>query len=134
MVLMSVAQHAAAASMMGCEKRFLLLYFTAKWVPGCTAFTHKLKQFMQRHGGHCETMFVTLDKTNADFDDMRQRVPWWSINYDNVDTIQALVSAFRVTDAPTLVVLEPATGQLIDENVAPLMNLSLTNIYERWVR
>jgi hypothetical protein len=65
---------------------------------------------------------------------MRQRVPWWSINYHNSDMIQALVSAFGVTDAPTLVVLEPATGQLVDANVAPLMNLSLANIYERWVR
>ena len=134
MVLMSVAQHAAAASMMGCEKRFLLLYFTAKWVPGCTVFTDKLKTFTQAHSEHCEAVFVTLDKSSADYDDMRQRVPWWSINYHNSDMIQALVSAFGVTDAPTLVVLEPATGQLVDANVAPLMNLSLANIYERWVR
>ena len=70
--------------------RVLGLYFSAHWCPPCRGFTPKLAEFYKhfRSGpdGHkLEIVFVSSDKTEAEFRDYCKEMPWLVLPFGDRD-------------------------------------------------
>ena len=87
--------------------KILGLYFSAHWCPPCKAFTPKLAEFYRslRAQGRddFEIIFVSSDKSKAEFSAYASQMPWLSIDYDRRDLQASLGQAFNVQGIPTLV-------------------------------
>jgi len=98
-------------------KKVVALYFSASWCPPCKAFTPMLadfyKQYASKDGAGVEIVYVSSDKTVADFDAYYAKMPWLALPHDASEYKSKLATALRIQGIPSLVVLDVATGHLI---------------------
>ncbi|MEK6238741.1 MAG: thioredoxin-like domain-containing protein [Planctomycetales bacterium] len=91
------------------EKKYVLLYFSAHWCPPCRAFTPKLVQFYNRHGGgkNFELIFVSADRSDRDMRYyMRSaRMPWPAVPFGDRALSGALKEHWGGRGVPCLVLL-----------------------------
>lgn len=93
------------------------IYFSAHWCPPCKAFTPVLTKFynsMKATGRKFEVVFASSDKSQEQFDEYYGEMPWAALPYGD-KRIAKLSSKFKVRGIPTLVLLDAATGQLIQD-------------------
>lgn len=93
------------------------IYFSAHWCPPCKAFTPRLAQFytnMQKSGRKFEIVFASSDKSQAQFDEYYGEMPWAALPYGDA-RIRKLSSKFKVQGIPTLVLVDAATGKLVQD-------------------
>lgn len=87
--------------------KVLGLYFSAHWCPPCRAFTPVLANFYRtlRAAGRTdfEIVFVSSDRSEAEFREYAGSMPWLSLDYARRDVKDALAGAFSVSGIPTLV-------------------------------
>lgn len=96
-------------------KKAVALYFSAHWCPPCRGFTPKLAEWYQKDlaGKGLEVVFVSSDRDQAAFDEYFGEQPWLALPYDQRDAKNSLSKAFKVQGIPSLVVVDPATGETI---------------------
>eukprot|EP00611_Tribonema_gayanum_P032890 TRINITY_DN9985_c0_g1_i1.p1 TRINITY_DN9985_c0_g1~~TRINITY_DN9985_c0_g1_i1.p1 ORF type:complete len:305 (+),score=77.27 TRINITY_DN9985_c0_g1_i1:57-917(+) len=89
----------------------LALYFSAHWCPPCRMFTPALVKVYEamRAGGRddFEFIFLSSDRSEAQFDEYRATMPWLSLPYAKRDEKTALSTQFRVTGIPSLITVAP---------------------------
>ena len=94
---------------------FFGLYFSAHWCPPCRGFTPKLINFYEvanKTNKQLEIIFVSSDKTEAEFNEYFGTMPWLSIPFKD-EAIQNLKDAFDIMGIPTFLVFN-SEGKLID--------------------
>ena len=94
---------------------FFGLYFSAHWCPPCLGFTPKLINFynvVNKNNKQLEIIFVSSDKSEAEFNEYYDSMPWLSIPFKD-ESIQNLKETFEIMGIPTFLVFN-SDGKLID--------------------
>lgn len=91
------------------DKKAVLVYFSAHWCPPCRGFTPKLADFHKRHAADkgFQTVFVSSDKGQEEFDEYYGEMPWLALPFDQRDVKATLSKKYKVQGIPSLVVLAP---------------------------
>ena len=95
---------------------FFGLYFSAHWCPPCRNFTPKLINFYEvanKTQKQIEIIFVTSDKSEAEFNEYFGSMPWLSIPFKD-EAINNLKESFEIMGIPTFLVFN-SEGKLIDD-------------------
>ena len=104
-----------AASVLNTD--YLLLYFSAHWCPPCKAFTPKLVDFYQTHGGgqRFHVILVSGDRSEkAMFAYMREtRMPWSAVRFGS-ESAKTLQDIYSGSGIPRLVLLDPQNEVIAD--------------------
>jgi len=88
------------------EGKLTFLYFSAHWCPPCRGFTPKLAEFYKNLGGKAEIVFVSSDRSEAEFKSYYDEShPWLALPYAQRDIKEKLSKKFKVDGIPTLVLL-----------------------------
>ena len=99
------------------ENDYLLLFFSAHWCPPCQAFTPKLVDFYNTHGGGqlFDTVLISSDHNeDAMFDYMRKtQMPWPAVKYQSSGANE-LNRTFSGDGIPRLVLLDSNGNLLAD--------------------
>eukprot|EP00439_Symbiodinium_sp_Y106_P069509 s1977_g11.t5 len=90
------------------------LYFSAHWCPPCRAFTPALKQFyesLKQEGQEVEIIFVSADKSEADFKDAveyfhNEHGDWLAVDFSAAAERDKLSKQFGVDGIPSLIVVD----------------------------
>ena len=97
---------------------YLLLYFSAHWCPPCQAFTPKLVEFYNTHGGghQFQTLFISSDHTEKDMLSYIQEthMPWPAVRFHS-DSANKLTKTYSGQGIPRLVLLAPS-GEIIADS------------------
>ena len=99
--------------------KVLGLYFSAHWCPPCRAFTPKLAQAyhnIKSAGKAFEIVFVSSDKSEAEFASYHSTMPWLAMPFAMRDLKAALNEMFQVRGIPALILLDASTGQVISND------------------
>lgn len=100
------------------------LYFSAHWCGPCRGFTPQLaKKYeeLKKDGKKFEIVFVSSDRTQKAFDDYYKEQPWLALKFGDRKRKAKLSKKFKVQGIPTLVFIDPATGEANDEGRAAIM-------------
>ena len=98
------------------DSPFFGLYFSAHWCRPCRNFTPKLKNFYEvvnKNQKQIEIIFVTSDKSEAEFNEYFGSMPWISLPFKD-ESIDNLKQTFEVMGIPTFLVFN-SEGKLIDD-------------------
>ena len=98
------------------DTQFFGLYFSAHWCPPCRNFTPKLINFYEvanKTQKQIEIIFVTSDKSEAEFNEYFGSMPWLSIPFKD-EAINNLKESFEIMGIPTFLVFN-SEGKLIDD-------------------
>jgi len=116
-VLNGEGEDVSVASLRGPGK-VLGLYFSASWCPPCHAFTPKLVETykaVKAAGKDFEVIFVSSDRSAADFQKYFSEMPWLAIPQGDKRKGQ-LSELFEVEGIPTFVTIDADTGKTINAN------------------
>jgi len=116
-VLSGDGEDVSISSLRGAGK-VLGLYFSAEWCPPCHAFTPKLAatyKALKAAGKDFEIIFVSSDRSAADFQKYFATMPWLAIPQGDKRK-GALSKMFDVEGIPTFVMLDADTGKIINPN------------------
>ena len=101
------------------SKKYLGVYFSAHWCPPCRAFTPALtafyNQMKQRSPGEFEVLFVSFDHEQTAFRSYWDSMPWPAMPFQAAEG-KRLSNAWGVQGIPSLVILETATGRIVNYN------------------
>eukprot|EP01060_Flectonema_neradi_P040006 TRINITY_DN8997_c1_g1_i1.p1 TRINITY_DN8997_c1_g1~~TRINITY_DN8997_c1_g1_i1.p1 ORF type:complete len:4144 (+),score=716.08 TRINITY_DN8997_c1_g1_i1:58-12489(+) len=99
----------------------IAVYVSGSWCGPCKKFTPFLVRLYERvlKGRGCEVIFVSSDKTKAEFEEYHSTMPWPAVPYAAANPV---AKALGVSSIPTLLLFDAATGSLItDDGVGALM-------------
>jgi len=88
------------------------LYFSAHWCGPCRGFTPILAEFYAGKKDDLEIVFVSSDKSDAEFASYWGEHPWLALPYADRARRNALSTKFKVKGIPTLVLISP-TGETL---------------------
>lgn len=99
-------------------KKAVALYFSAHWCPPCRGFTPKLAEFYTKDlsGKGLEVVFLSSDQDQAQFDEYLGEMPWLAVPYSNREKKEALSKKFKVQGIPTIIIVDPADGSVINKD------------------
>eukprot|EP00930_Biecheleria_cincta_P037916 TRINITY_DN26061_c0_g1_i3.p1 TRINITY_DN26061_c0_g1~~TRINITY_DN26061_c0_g1_i3.p1 ORF type:complete len:838 (-),score=160.87 TRINITY_DN26061_c0_g1_i3:125-2563(-) len=95
------------------------LYFSAHWCPPCQGYTPQLKKVYERakrEGKLFDVIFVSSDRDEASFRQYFASMPWHAVPFSDRAKEQALKMIYQVRGIPSVVLLDGATGSLVDAN------------------
>ena len=95
--------------------KVLAFYFSAHWCPPCRNFTPMLKEFYNKikaMGVEFEIIFVSSDKTQKEFEDYFNEMPWLAVPFGD-SRIQTIKDMYEIHGIPTLIFLSPLTGEIL---------------------
>jgi len=93
-------------------------YFSAHWCPPCRGFTPKLAEKykeLKKAGKNFEMVFLSSDKNEGEFTNYHKEMPWLALPYSNRRAKKKLSNKFGVEGIPTLILLDPKTGEVTNE-------------------
>lgn len=101
------------------RKRFIALYFAARWCPSCRKFTPELVEYYNRVAAahpEFEILFVSSDRSSSAMEAyMRDsQMPWPAVSYDKIKANVEL-DKYSGSGIPCLVVLD-AQGKVISDS------------------
>uniref|UniRef100_A0A7S2UY08 Thioredoxin domain-containing protein n=1 Tax=Fibrocapsa japonica TaxID=94617 RepID=A0A7S2UY08_9STRA len=95
------------------------LYFSAHWCPPCKMFTPQLAQWYNKFNsekpGEFEVVFVSSDKSDAQFNEYFEEMPWCAIPFEKDDLRRALGRKFKCQGIPFFVILD-SNGEMVTDN------------------
>ncbi|KAH3757415.1 carnitine O-palmitoyltransferase 2 [Pelomyxa schiedti] len=94
------------------------LYFSGHWCPPCRGFTPQLATVYKEivaQGKAFEIVFVSSDRSQHDFDEYFNEMPWIALPYDDRDTKQKLSDLYKIQGIPSLVILGPDGTTLTED-------------------
>ena len=86
------------------------LYFSAHWCGPCRQFTPKLKELyaeLVAAGKPFEIIFVSSDRSQAEFDEYYGEMPWLAVPHADVKRRSALSEFFEVEGIPSFAMIAP---------------------------
>lgn len=120
---------ATATALAGAE--FVCLYFSASWCPPCRAFTPELSEWVTSHAAAHKAIFVFASndksaKEAAEYWGEHQSLPFM-IRFEDGKAVSRLGSLFKVEGIPSLVVLDAATGRVVNANARAALSTEPAN-------
>lgn len=110
-------RHVSVASLRG---KVLGLYFSAHWCGPCRQFTPRLADFYRRmtaeKPGELEIVFVSTDRSPDEFSSYFAEMPWLAMAWEHRAEAQSLAVKLGLLSIPTLVLIDPATGEVLTKN------------------
>jgi len=99
------------------EGKYIGLYFSAHWCPPCRGFTPALIESYNKSlkAKNLEIIFVSSDKTPAEFQEYYGTMPWLAIPSGDKRK-NALSKRFGVQGIPSFVIVDGATGETITDS------------------
>lgn len=112
-------------------KKYVMLYFSARWCGPCVRFTpilagayraHKLSCDAGAHdgvdAGDIEVVFISLDSVKSEYDQYRTAMPWLTIPWPVWRIKDELLKKYGVDvmGIPALVVLDGNSCQIVTRN------------------
>mmetsp|Transcript_15357 Transcript_15357/g.19195 ORF Transcript_15357/g.19195 Transcript_15357/m.19195 type:complete len:406 (+) Transcript_15357:110-1327(+) len=91
------------------EGKVLGLYFSAHWCPPCRQFTPEfagIYKKLKNQGKEFEVVFVSSDRSEADFNKYHSSQPWLALPFSERDAKEELSSMFDVDGIPSLIILD----------------------------
>ena len=85
----------------------VLLFASASWCPPCRQFFPTLLGFyntVNQPQKRLEIVWLSRDRSQGDFDDIRKQVPWTAVPY-NPDRIASILERFDIEVIPKLYLL-----------------------------
>ena len=102
------------------QKKIVLLYFSASWCSPCRAFTPKLVDFYNEHGGgdKFEVLFVSNDRTQEAMHNylIEDRMPWIALAWGS-ESRPVLAQKYCGPGIPCLVMLDENDAVISDSYV-----------------
>jgi nucleoredoxin len=92
------------------------IYFSAHWCPPCRGFTPKLVETyktIKNDGKKFEIIFASSDKDDASYKEYFHEMPWLALPFKD-HRIKELSDLYGVEGIPMLVIVDPATGKVIN--------------------
>eukprot|EP00727_Mastigamoeba_balamuthi_P007896 m51a1_g3727 putative rab11 -family small gtpase (443) ;mRNA; r:19740-22768 len=92
------------------RNKYVGLFFAAQWCSPCQAFMPKLVGVYTRllaRQKPFEVVFVSSDRTESEYRQHRQDMPWLSISFDDHRRSKELAARFAVDELPLLVIVSP---------------------------
>ena len=74
------------------------------------------EQLKEEHPDTLEIVFASSDSDNHSFQEYYGSMPWFAIPFSNSATIQALGMKYGVRGIPSFIVLNAATGEIVDKD------------------
>lgn len=87
------------------SKPLTLLYFSALWCPPCVIFTEKLIDVYKLQTDF-EVIFISLDKSNPDFLEYFERMPWLALPYEKQQRTKRILDHYEIIDLPSLILID----------------------------
>ncbi|CAG5132835.1 unnamed protein product [Candidula unifasciata] len=100
------------------DYELLGVYFSAQWCTPCRNFTPVLTDCYNKlnaAGKRWEIIFISLDKDEETCKEHYESMPWLLFPFEN-DLKEQLSDKYGVTAIPTLLLLDPKTGDLVSDN------------------
>merc|ERR1712230_272194 len=116
-------------------KQVVGIYFSAHWCPPCRGFTPKLAEAYKKitgDGNSFEVVFVSSDKDEQQFASYFKEMPWLALPFENRDIKKELSKRFKVSGIPSLVLLDGATGQVLNKDGRSLVMRDPTGANFPW--
>lgn len=89
--------------------KYLLVYFSAFWCPPCRGFTPKLGLFyddVNASGQQLEVVYVSADRTNAQFNEYLEEMPWVAVPFTETARRNHLAQHFEIQGIPALFLVD----------------------------
>uniref|UniRef100_A0A0B7BK01 Thioredoxin domain-containing protein n=1 Tax=Arion vulgaris TaxID=1028688 RepID=A0A0B7BK01_9EUPU len=94
------------------------IYFSAHWCSPCRCFTPTLAECYNKvtsAGKKWEIIFISLDKDEESCKQYYESMPWLLFPFES-DLKETLADKYEVTGIPTLLLLDPKSGERITDN------------------
>merc|ERR1711976_386631 len=119
-VINKQGEKVAVASLCG-EGKVVALYCSAHWCPPCRAFTPQLAEFYKKFkagpkADQMDVIFLSCDRDEESFKDYYNSMPWLALAFEDQDKARSCMSTFSIRGIPALVLLDGATGDVINPN------------------
>ena len=114
----------------------ICFYFSASWSASCKKFTPLLAEtyhIWKKKGKSIEIVFVSSDKTDSDFSEYYNIMPWLALCRNEMKVKEQLVKKFSVFGFPKLVVCDKE-GNVIDSNARFTVQKFNTDSYDAWCK
>nr|AZL94443.1 transposase [Nephromyces sp. MMRI] len=98
-------------------------YFSAEWCPPCKKFTPMLANIYQSAKSmnkSFEIVFVSHDRSVAQFENYHRTMPWLALEYNNPNRM-SLIGKHQINAVPTLIIMT-RTGQVISKDRNTILN------------
>ena len=98
------------------DKKYILVYISARWSAQCQEFTSKLIDVYRKKSDRCRTevAFISLDRTICDYNEHCEKMPWILVPYDNAFRYR-LFDTCKVDTIPSIFLFDD-TGMLVSRN------------------
>jgi len=95
----------------------VMIYFSAHWCPPCRKFTPVLSEYYKKHSASkgFDIVFVSGDQDQSSFEEYLSEMPWIAVPFGD-NRSEELNNLFEVEGIPHLVILNKATGKIINNN------------------
>jgi len=126
-VVKAGASRSLAAAIAEEDLDHVLFYFSASWCGPCKAFTPALIAWYNKQreaGAKLEIVFVSADKSQAEFDGYFGKMPWAGLDFSQREEAAALNSAFDVEGIPTLSLVDAKTLKVVHADARALVQSS----------
>ncbi|BFZ22001.1 hypothetical protein BsWGS_25040 [Bradybaena similaris] len=101
------------------------IYFSAHWCPPCRAFTPVLSeryQTLRKDGTKFEVVFVSSDRDEESCAGYYAEMPWLILPFSDRQKKEQLAQKYGVRGIPTLVLVNPKTGETITQDGRKIIN------------
>jgi nucleoredoxin len=120
------------------EKEIIGLYFSASYCPPCKKFTPLLKDAYEKIKSNCEIIMIPSDKTEDNYINYYENMPWLSLPYEKRKLKEILCSIFEVKTIPQLVFISKDLKKIMTDGryfiTDNLENISIDLILENMVK
>ncbi len=97
------------------DKKYIALYFSAHWCGPCRRFTPLLSvTYEDQTENEVEVVFVSNDSDDDGFATYFGTMPWLAVAFSDSKRREDLGLMYKVGGIPHLVVLDAATGKVVD--------------------
>ena len=96
---------------------YIMVYFSAHWCPPCKIFTPILcKRYteLKEAGKNFEIIFASSDKTEEEFNEYYNEMPWMALPFEDRKQKDALAKFYACNGIPNLIVIDAKTGEAIN--------------------
>ena len=85
------------------------------FVPPAAEHYAKYNEGITSHPKKYEIVYVSCDKTSEEFTDAMASCPWLTIPLEDGDARQKALESFSIAGLPSLILLDPKTGEVLTE-------------------
>lgn len=115
--------------------KVLGLFFSAQWCQPCESFTSLLISFYdkmkKKFPSQFEVIFVSSDHEESTFKEYALKMPWITVPFKD-KKCQKLRQIYNISDIPTLVIVNPQSGDVITDNGRTMVTIDPNGLEFPW--